>query len=285
MILKFVISLLVILLILLVVVFIGWILWVNYMDIFWICDGCVCVDVINVVVDVFGIVVDVLVCDNQLVKKGDLLMQIDFDYYCIVVKQVELLVVLCKVILEMCQLNVWWCVEMDEMVVFCESCDDVYNIVVVVMVDYEQVKVQFDVVCLNLECIWVVVQVDGYVINFNVYCGDYVWVGEVKMVVIDKNFYWVYGYFEEIKLLYICEGDLVDMQLMSGEYFKGYVESIVCGIYDCDNLESCELIVDVNFIFNWVCLVQCVLVWVYIDEVLDGVLFLVGIICMVIVKL
>ena len=75
--LKSVISLLATLLILLVAVFIGRTLWVNYMDTPWTRDGRVRADVINVAADVSGIVVDVPVRDNQLVKKGDLLMQID----------------------------------------------------------------------------------------------------------------------------------------------------------------------------------------------------------------
>ncbi|MGV8183488.1 HlyD family secretion protein, partial [Pseudomonas aeruginosa] len=89
-----------------------------------------------------------------------------------------------------------------------------------------------DAARLNLERTRVVAQVDGYVTNLNVHRGDYARVGEAKMAVIDKNSYWVYGYFEETKLPYIREGDPVDMQLMSGEHLKGHVESIARGIYD-----------------------------------------------------
>lgn len=114
--LKSVISLLATLLILLVAVFIGRTLWVNYMDTPWTRDGRVRADVINVAADVSGIVVDVPVRDNQLVKKGDLLMQIDPDHYRIAVKQAESLVASRKATLEMRQLNArgarkwmrWW---------------------------------------------------------------------------------------------------------------------------------------------------------------------------------
>ena len=58
----------------------------------WTRDGRGRADVINVAADVSGIVVDVPVRDNQLVKKGDLLMQIDPDHYRIAVKQAESLV-------------------------------------------------------------------------------------------------------------------------------------------------------------------------------------------------
>ncbi|MBG4645654.1 HlyD family secretion protein [Pseudomonas aeruginosa] len=282
--LKSVISLLATLLILLVAVFIGRTLWVNYMDTPWTRDGRVRADVINVAADVSGIVVDVPVRDNQLVKKGDLLMQIDPDHYRIAVKQAESLVASRKATLEMRQLNARRRAEMDEMVGSRESRDDAHNTAAAAMADYEQAKAQLDAARLNLERTRVVAQVDGYVTNLNVHRGDYARVGEAKMAVIDKNSYWVYGYFEETKLPYIREGDPVDMQLMSGEHLKGHVESIARGIYDRDNPESRELTADVNPTFNWVRLAQRVPVRVHIDEVPDGVLLSAGITCTVIVK-
>lgn len=173
---------------------------------------------------------------------------------------------------------------MDEMVVSRESRDDAHNTAAAAMADYEQAKAQLDAARLNLERTRVVAQVDGYVTNLNVHRGDYARVGEAKMAVIDKNSYWVYGYFEETKLPYIREGDPVDMQLMSGEHLKGHVESIARGIYDRDNPESRELTADVNPTFNWVRLAQRVPVRVHIDEVPDGVLLSAGITCTVIVK-
>ena len=92
-------------------------------------------DVINVAADVSGIVVDVPVRDNQLVKKGDLLMQIDPDHYRIAVKQAESLVASRKATLEMRQLNARRRAEMDEMVVSRESRDDAHNTAAAAMAD------------------------------------------------------------------------------------------------------------------------------------------------------
>ncbi len=108
-------------------------------------------DVINVAADVSGIVVDVPVRDNQLVKKGDLLMQIDPDHYRIAVKQAESLVASRKATLEMRQLNARRRAEMDEMVVSRESRDDAHNTAAAAMADYEQAKAQLDAARLNLE--------------------------------------------------------------------------------------------------------------------------------------
>ena len=70
-------SLLATLLVLALAIWIGRTLWVHYMQTPWTRDGRVRADIINVAADVTGEVVDVPVRDNQLVKKGDLLMQID----------------------------------------------------------------------------------------------------------------------------------------------------------------------------------------------------------------
>ncbi len=70
-------SLLATLLVLALALWIGRTLWEHYMNTPWTRDGRVRADIINVAADVTGEVIDVPVRDNQLVKKGDLLMQID----------------------------------------------------------------------------------------------------------------------------------------------------------------------------------------------------------------
>src|ERR1700753_2424171 len=76
-----------------VAILIGRALWVHYMDEPWTRDGRVRAEIVNVAPDVSGAVVDLPVKDNQLVKKGDLLMQIDPSHYQIAVEQAEVSVV------------------------------------------------------------------------------------------------------------------------------------------------------------------------------------------------
>jgi multidrug resistance efflux pump len=104
------------------------------------------------------------------------------------------------------------------------------------------------------------------------------------MAVVDKNSFWVYGFFEETKLPHVKIGDPADMQLMSAEVMKGHVESIARAIYDRDNPESRELIADVNPTFNWVRLAQRVPVRIHLDNVPEGVVLAAGITCTVIVN-
>ncbi|MGI4837396.1 MAG: efflux RND transporter periplasmic adaptor subunit [Janthinobacterium lividum] len=272
------------LIVLAVAVFIGRALWVNYMDTPWTRDGRVRADIINVAADVSGYVVAVPVKDNQLVKKGDVLMQIDPEHYQIAIKQAQSLVASRKATWEMRKVNASRRADLDALVISKENREDASNIASSAEADYQQAQAQLDAAQLNLKRTQVLATVDGYVTNLNVHVGDYARTGDAKMAVVDKNSFWVYGFFEETKLPHIRVGDQADMQMMSGELLKGHVESISRGIYDRDNPQSRDLVADVNPTFNWVRLAQRVPVRIHIDEVPEGMLLSAGTTCTVIVK-
>lgn len=272
------------LLVLAVAILIGRALWVHYMDTPWTRDGRVRADIVNVAADVSGTVVDVPVRDNQRVKKGDLLMQIDPEHYQLAVKQAQALVASRKATWEMRKLNARRRADMDELVISAENRDDASNIASSALADYQLAQAQLEAAELNLARTRVLASVDGYVTNLNVHRGDYARVGEAKMAVVDMNSFWVYGFFEETKLPHVHVGDAAQMQLMSGEVLTGQVESIARGIYDRDNPESRELVADVNPTFNWVRLAQRVPVRIHLDPVPGGVLLAAGITCTVIVQ-
>ena len=276
-------SLLATLLVLALAIWIGRTLWEHYMNTPWTRDGRVRADIINVAADVNGYVVGVPVKDNQLVKKGDVLLEIDPEHYEIMVKQAQSLVASRKATWEMRKVNAHRRADMDNLVISRENRDDASNIADSALADYQHALAQLDAAQLNLKRTKVLATVDGYVTNLNVHRGDYARVGDPKMAVIDQDSFWVYGFFEETKLPHIRVGDKADLQMMSGEVLKGHVESISRGIYDRDNPESRELVADVNPTFNWVRLAQRVPVRIHIDEIPDGFLLAAGTTCTVIV--
>jgi RND family efflux transporter MFP subunit len=281
---KKLISLIATLLILALAIWIGRLLWIHYMDTPWTRDGRVRADVINVAADVSGVVIDVPVKDNQPVKKGDLLMQIDPEHYQLAVKQAEAMVASRKATWEMRKVNANRRKDLDALVISAENREDASNVANSAQADYQLAVAQLEAAQLNLQRTKVLAAVDGYVTNLNVHRGDYARIGEAKMAVVDKNSFWVYGFFEETKLPHVKVGDPADMQLMSGEVMKGHVESIARAIYDRDNPESRELIADVNPTFNWVRLAQRVPVRIHLDHVPDSVVLAAGITCTVIVN-
>jgi RND family efflux transporter MFP subunit len=266
-----------------VAVLIGRALWVHYMDEPWTRDGRVRAEVINIAPDVSGAVVELPVRDNQFVKKGDLLMQIDPSHYQIAVEQAQAAVAARKAELQMRRDDAKRRADMDSLVVSKESRENATHTANSAEAQYQQAIAALDAAKLNLERTRVVAPVDGYVTNLNVYRGDYAIAGSAKLAIVDSHSFWVYGYFEETKLPHVRIGDAAEMRLMSGGVLRGHVESISRGIYDRDNPESRELLADVNPTFNWVRLAQRVPVRIRIDSVPDGVLLSAGTTCTVVV--
>jgi RND family efflux transporter MFP subunit len=271
-------------LILIVAVLIGRVLWVHYMDEPWTRDGRVRAEIVNVAPDVSGAVVDLPVKDNQLVKKGDLLMQIDPSHYQIAVEQAQAAVAARRAELQMKRDDAQRRADMDALVVSKESRENATHTASAAEASYQQALAALDAAKLNLARTRVVSPVDGYVTNLSVFRGDYATAGAAKLAIVDSHSFWVYGYFEETKLPHVRIGDQAEVRLMSGGTLQGHVESISRGIYDRDNPQSHELLADVNPTFNWVRLAQRVPVRVEIDAVPDGVVLAAGITCTVVVK-
>ncbi|MBN3805556.1 HlyD family secretion protein [Paraburkholderia sp. Ac-20336] len=267
-----------------VAILIGRVLWVHYMDEPWTRDGRVRAEIVNVAPDVSGAIVDLPVKDNQLVKKGDLLMQIDPSHYQIAVEQAQAAVAARKAELQMRRDDAQRRADMDALVVSKENRENATHTASAAEAAYQQALAALDAAKLNLERTRVVSPVDGYVTNLSVFRGDYATAGAAKLAIVDSHSFWVYGYFEETKLPHVRIGDKAEVKLMSGGTLQGHVESISRGIYDRDNPQSHELLADVNPTFNWVRLAQRVPVRVKIDSVPDDVMLAAGTTCTVIVR-
>jgi RND family efflux transporter MFP subunit len=264
-------------------ILIGRILWVHYMDEPWTRDGRVNADIVDIAPDVSGEIVGLPVHDNQLVKKGDLLMQIDPSHYQIAVEQAEAAVAARKAELQMRRDDANRRADLDSLVVSKEGREDAADTASAADAAYQQALAALNAAKLNLERTRVLSPVDGYVTNLETFRGDYATVGSSKLAIVDSHSFWVYGYFEETKLPHVMVGDRAEMRLMSGGVLQGHVESISRGIYDRDNPQSRELLADVNPTFNWVRLAQRVPVRIRIDHVPDGVTLSAGTTCTVVV--
>jgi len=289
---------LVTLLIFVVAIFLAWTLWQHYMVSPWTRDGRVRADVVNVAPDVAGQVVELPIRDNQQVRKGDLLMQIDPARYQLALQQAEAAVTarqadlaVRRADLDMRRAQARRRADMDALVVSREAREDAGSLVAAAQAQYQAAEAQYqaalaqrDTAKLNLERTKVYSPVDGYVTNLNVRRGDYAAAGAAKIALIDSHSFWVYAYFEETKLPLLRVGDKADIQLINGAKLTGHVDSIARGIYDRDNPQSRELIADVNPTFNWVRLAQRIPVRIQLDEVPKDVLLAAGLTCTVVLE-
>lgn len=268
-------------LIFLAAIFLAWSLWQHYMVSPWTRDGRVRADVVNIAPDVAGQVVDLPVRDNQLVHKGDLLMQIDPARYQLALQQAEAALAARKADLDMRRAQARRRADLDSLVVSRENREDAGSQVAGAEAQYQVAIAQRDSARLNLDRTRVIAPVDGYITNLSVRRGDYASAGAAKIAIIDSHSFWVYGYFEETKLPYVAVGDKAKIQLINGATLRGHVDSISRGIYDRDNPQSRELLADVNPTFNWVRLAQRIPVRIHIDEVPKDVLLAAGLTCTV----
>ena len=268
-------------LIFLAAIFLAWSLWQHYMVSPWTRDGRVRADVVNIAPDVAGQVVDLPVRDNQLVHKGDLLMQIDPSRYQLALQQAEAALAARKADLDMRRAQARRRADLDSLVVSRENREDAGSQVAGAEAQYQVAIAQRDSAKLNLDRTKVYAPVDGYITNLSVRRGDYASAGAAKIAIIDSHSFWVYGYFEETKLPYVAVGDKAKIQLINGATLRGHVDSISRGIYDRDNPQSRELLADVNPTFNWVRLAQRIPVRIHIDEVPKDVLLAAGLTCTV----
>lgn len=256
--------------------------WHYYMYSPWTRDGRVRVYTAVIAPDVSGLVTAVPVRDNQEVHKGDVLMTIDRERYAIALTQAQALVDARKAEADMRASEAQRRAGLGDDVITQETRADALAQAAAAQAHYQEAQAQLDRAKLDLERTQVRSPVDGYVSNLTVREGNYTSAGKASMAVIDKNSFWVYGYFEETKLPLVHIGDRADMRLMGGAQLQGYVESIARGIGDRENATGSELLADVNPTFNWVRLAQRIPVRIHIDQVPDGTLLAAGMTCTVI---
>jgi p-hydroxybenzoic acid efflux pump subunit AaeA len=262
----------------------GHALWSRYMDGPWTRDGRVRADVVTVASDVAGLVTEVAVADNQFVKKGELLFRIDSQRFKQALAQADAQVAQRKADLEMRHRQASRRAALDDQAISRENREDSSLDEAAARARLDEALAQREVARINLERTEIRASVDGWVANLLVHRGEFIQAGQARLALVDKDSFWVYGYFEENRLASIHVGDTAEMTLLGTQsVLKGHVESLARGITDRDNATSSSLLADVNPNFNWVRLAQRIPVRIHIDEVPPGVELAAGMSCNIVV--
>ncbi len=268
-----------------VALILGHLLWVRYMDSPWTRDGRVRADVVNIAPDVAGLVTAVMVKDNQFVRRGDSLFSIDAEHYRHALALAQAQVEESKAFLDMKTQDAARRATLDDQVISQENREDARLLAARARAQYEAALARRDQARLDLERTTVRSPVDGWVSNLLVRPGDFAHAGTAQLAVIDRNSFWVYGYFEENKIGLIRSGDPAEIRLLgSNQRLSGHVESIARGITDRDNPSDVRLLANVNPSFNWVRLAQRIPVRVSLDPLPAGLQLVAGMTCTVIVR-
>jgi multidrug resistance efflux pump len=230
------------------------------------------VQVASVAPEVSGRIIELHVADNQFVHKGDVLYVIDpFDFEVALrsnksslqekaadlqVKQVQS---------ERRQHLSTIATSAEEQQVYAGTAIQARAVLEVA----QQLVDQADV---NLRRTQVRSPVNGYVTNLLMRVGDFAHQGTANVSVIDRDSYWIDGYFEETKMGRVCIGDRVEAKLMGyAQPITGHVATVTRGIGVSNAASGAQGLPNVDAVFTWVRLAQRIPVRIAIDQVPPGV--------------
>ena len=252
-------------------------LWDHYLTGSWTRDGQVQANVVSLAPEVSGRIVTLAVSDNQLVRRGDLLYEIDpFDY------QVSLAAAQAGLRSRQADLDSkrLQARRRDELTSLSTSEEEkqTFNATAdMAEAAYATALTQLSQARINLERTRVVSPVNGYVTNLLLRQGDYATTGTRNISVLDSDSFWVAAYFEETKLRHIRIGDAATVALMGfAAPVLGHVESVARGINSGNYAPGTLGLASVDPVFTWVRLAQRIPVRIHIDTVPDSVLLAAG---------
>ena len=247
-------------------------IWSHYATGPWTRDGQVLANVVNLAPEVAGRITKLYVVDNQTVRKGDPLYDIDpLDY------QVAVATAQANVNSKLADLKLKKeeAVRRTTLTTLSTSEEERQSYVSgadVAAAAYATAIAQLSQAHINQDRTHVVSPVNGYVTNLLLREGDYATTGSRNISILDSDSFWVAGYFEETKLSGIHVGDQAMASLIGyRDPIRGHVESIARGI-NTPNTDPGSLgLASVNPVFTWVRLAQRIPVRIHIDQVPDTV--------------
>jgi RND family efflux transporter MFP subunit len=251
--------------------FLGYNKYREYIENPWTRDGQVRTQVIQVTPRVSGMITNIAVHDNQAVKKGDLLFEIDPSQY--------------QVKLDQSQARLQRTLESAKGTkVEYERVQKIYSRDkgAVSQKDMNRNEVNYyksladidtsteavNTAKLNLSYTKVYAEVDGYVSNINFQTGSQAVANQPILALVDINSYWVFGFFREDAIPEVAVGDQAKVTLLAypNTPLSGVVESIAWGIAPSDGNPGANLLPSVKPVFQWIRLAQRIPVRIKLDK-------------------
>ncbi|MBE2179958.1 MAG: HlyD family secretion protein [Chthoniobacterales bacterium] len=222
----------------------------------WTRDAYVRANVVGIAPRVAGPIIQIPVVDNQSVKKGDLLFQIDPRTFKAAVDQAQGQLDQAQAKLTDAEANAKRAVDLlQQNVISREQYDDTIQNFEAAKADVAAAEAALENAKLNLEFTTVVSPVDGYLTNVNTSPGTYVAAGEQLLALVDTSTFWVAAYFKETQIAGVQPNDKVRITLMghSGQPFEGVVASTAWGIFVQDgSTMGSQLLPNVPQTIDWV---------------------------------
>ncbi len=252
----------------------------------WTRDGQVMAQVIQVTPRVSGPLVRLPVEDNQFVKKGDLLFEIDPRTFKAALDQATADLDVARIRLENERLQEK---RFREAIVS----GSVSEIELELQIDQRRAaeaklraaEGKYESKRLDFEFTQYRAPVNGYITNLTLRLGSHAVANKALMALVDVDSYWVFGYFRETSVRHIRPGNTAILTLMTYPNLpiKARVESLGWGTEPDDGTTGEKLLPQVDPTFDWIRLAQRVPVRIALDEVPDEIDLRVGMTATVVV--
>jgi multidrug resistance efflux pump len=238
----------------------AWVLYLRYLHDPWTRDSQVRANIVGIAPRVSGPIIHVAVHDNQQVKIGDLLFEIDPADF-----NAQLNVAAGQVLNSEANLK--------QRKQDLDRQSELYKNHVVAEQDFQNAqdnfsaaqaqlisaKANLELARLNLSYTKVFAPVNGYVTNMNTSEGTYVTAGKQLIALVDASSFWIAAYFKETQVPHIQIGQTANLALMGYKQpFQGVVRSIGWGIYvqDGSGSDATGLLPSISQTVDWVRLPQ-----------------------------
>src|SRR6266446_4091325 len=204
-------------------------LYVRYVEHPWTRDGQVRANIVGIAPRVSGPIIHVAVYDNQQLRKGDLLFEIDPSDFQAQVDIAAGQVQNDEATLKQQQQNLQRQTELYRThVTDAQDFQNAQDTFAAAQAQLASAKASLQLAKLNLSYTKVFAPVDGYVTNMNTSEGTYVTAGVQLMALVDTSSFWIAAYFKETQLPHIEIGQRANMSIMgyNNQPFQGVVRSI-----------------------------------------------------------
>jgi multidrug resistance efflux pump len=236
-------------------------LYVRYIEHPWTRDGQIRANIVGIAPRVSGPIIHVAVHDNQQLRKGDLLFEIDPSDFQAQVDIAAGQLQNDEATLKQQQQNLQRQTQLYRTHVTAQQdFQNAQDSFAAVRAQLTSAKASLELAELNLGYTKVFAPVDGYVTNMNTSEGTYVTAGVQLMALVDTSSFWIAGYFKETQLPHIQVGQKAIVTVMGRENhpFEGVVRSVGWGVFVQDGSDSTStaLLPSVSQTIDWVRLPQ-----------------------------
>lgn len=238
----------------------AWALYQRYIHDPWTRDSQVRANIVGIAPRVSGPIIHVAVRDNQQIKVGDLLFEIDPTDFTAQLNVASGQVLNSEATLKQRQQDL-------------DRQSQLYKNHVVAEQDFQNAqdnfsaaqaelisaKANLELARLNLGYTKVFAPVNGYVTNLNTSEGTYVTAGKQLIALVDSSSFWIAAYFKETQVPHIEIGQKANLSVMGYKQgFQGVVRSIGWGVYvqDGSGSDATGLLPEISQTVDWVRLPQ-----------------------------